>query len=53
MQFQRQTCTLFLKWYKDEKAAEIAADKSLKPGVAIDKLRTLMFGEESHDSEEA
>ena len=52
-QFQVKTCELFLKWYKDEKAAEIAADKNLKPGVAIDKLRALMFGEESHEPEEA
>ena len=42
--FQRQTCELFLKWYNDKRAAEIAADKALKPDVKIAELRQLMFG---------
>ncbi len=42
--FQVSTCTLFLKWYADKRAAEIAADKSSKPDVKIAELRQLMFG---------
>jgi len=43
-QFEVRTCELFLKWFKDEKAAEIAANKNLKPTVAVEQLRARMFG---------
>ena len=41
--FQRQTCELFLKWYDDRRAREIADGKGASD-VKIDQLRTLMFG---------
>lgn len=43
--FQVQTCELFLKWFTNKKAEEIAADKSMKPAVKVEQLRQLMFGE--------
>lgn len=43
--FERETARLFLKWYVDKRAAEIAENKALKPAVQIDQLRQLMFGE--------
>jgi len=41
--FERQTCELFIKWYADKQAAEIAGSKAA-PDIKIDQLRTLMFG---------
>jgi hypothetical protein len=41
--FERQTCELFIKWYADKQAAEIAGSTSA-PDIKIDQLRTLMFG---------
>jgi hypothetical protein len=41
--FQRQTAELFLKWYTDKRASEIAEGKG-KPEVKIAQLRDLMFG---------
>src|SRR5581483_8167837 len=42
--FQRETAKLFLKWYADKRAAEIAEGKG-KSDVKIEQLRLLMFGE--------
>jgi hypothetical protein len=42
--FERTTAELFLKFYNDRAARDIAADDGEKT-VKIDKLRTLMFGE--------
>jgi hypothetical protein len=41
--FQRETAALFLKWYTDKAATDIADGKGSKE-VKIDKLRDLMFG---------
>lgn len=41
--FQRTTCELFLKWYTDKRATEIAEGKGAKD-VKISLLRELMFG---------
>lgn len=46
--FQRTTAELFLKWYADKKAADIA-DSSDRPEVKMDKLVQLMFGEKPED----
>lgn len=48
-QFQRTTCELFLKWYTDKRAAEIADARDKKPDVKIAELRQLMFGEVVND----
>ena len=45
--FQRTTCELYLKWYANKRATEIAENKSLQPSVKIEQLRQLMFGEVS------
>jgi hypothetical protein len=42
--FQRQTAELFLKFYEDRRAAEIADGKGRKD-VKIEQLRQLMFGD--------
>ena len=42
--FQRETAELFLKWYGDKKAAEIAASKEGKT-VKMEQIVQLMFGE--------
>jgi hypothetical protein len=42
--FQRQTAELFIKFYEDRQAKEIAEGKGSKE-VKMDKLVTLMFGE--------
>jgi hypothetical protein len=44
-QFQLRSADLFLKWYEDRRAAEIAEGKA-KRDVKIEQLRLLMFGEE-------
>jgi hypothetical protein len=41
--FERTTCELFLKFYSDRKAADIAEGKAKKE-VKIEQLRLLMFG---------
>lgn len=41
--FERTTCELFLKFYADRKAADIAEGKAKKE-VKIEQLRLLMFG---------
>ena len=41
--FQRETAALFLKWYTDKAATDIAEGKGTKD-IKIDKLRDLMFG---------
>ena len=45
--FQRQTAELFLKFYADKRAQEIAEGKGTK-SVKIDQLRQMMFGEITH-----
>jgi hypothetical protein len=45
--FQRQTAELFLKFYSDKRAQEIAEGKGTK-SVKIDQLRQMMFGEINH-----
>jgi len=45
--FQRQTAELFLKFYADKRAQEIAEGKGPK-SVKIDQLRQMMFGEITH-----
>lgn len=40
--FQRETCELFLKWCKDQKAVEIAEGKATN-SEKIEALRALMF----------
>jgi hypothetical protein len=42
--FQRQTAEMFIKFYEDRRAKEIAEGKGTKE-VKMDKLVTLMFGE--------
>jgi hypothetical protein len=42
--FHRETGELFLKFYKDKRAAEIAESKDAHP-VKLDKMIQLMFGE--------
>jgi hypothetical protein len=42
--FQRETCELFLKWFKDQKAAAIAEGKATN-SEKIERLRELMFGD--------
>ncbi len=42
--FQRQTCSLFLKWYEDEKAREIVEDGSSDNDAKTEALGQLMFG---------
>lgn len=42
-QFQVRTCELFIQWYEDKRAAEIAEGKG-KTDVKIEQLRLLMFG---------
>lgn len=50
-QFQVRTCELFLTWYDQKRAAEIAEGKG-KRDVKIEQLRLLMFGAEvSHVGE--
>jgi hypothetical protein len=41
---QLKTCELFLEWYANKRAAEIAENQALKPDVKIAQLRELMFG---------
>ena len=43
--FQRETCSLFLKWAEDQRAQEIAQG-SAPNSEKIDKLGALMFGED-------
>jgi hypothetical protein len=43
--FRRQTCELFLKWFDDKRAQEIADGKSAK-AIKIEQLKLLMFGED-------
>jgi hypothetical protein len=43
-QFEVRTCELFLKWLEDKNARELAENKNLKPAVAVEQLRALMFG---------
>lgn len=40
---QRSTCELFLVWYKDKRAVEIAESKASKQ-VRVDQLRLLIWG---------
>lgn len=42
--FQRNTAELFLKWYEDKRAAEIAEGKATK-GAKLKDLVQLMFGD--------
>lgn len=42
--FERETCKLYLKWFADKRAEQIALDKNLRPAVQVEKLRQLMFG---------
>ncbi len=42
--FQRDTCTLFLKWHEDQRAAEVAAGTGTNSDK-IEALGQLMFGE--------
>lgn len=48
--FQRQTAELFLKWYADKRAREIAEGKGAAD-VKMDQLITLMFGERNDRGE--
>lgn len=41
--FERDTCELYLKWYSDQRAKEIAEGKSTNT-VKVDQLRELIFG---------
>jgi hypothetical protein len=41
--FERTTCILFLKWFDDKRAQDIAAGKGTVD-VKVSELRTLMFG---------
>lgn len=50
--FERTTCELFLKFYADKKAADIAEGKAKKE-VKIEQLRLLMFGEKPGAKEAA
>jgi hypothetical protein len=52
--FQRDTCQLFLRWYADRRAGEIAQSGSTNADK-IGALRQLMFGdlEETHGGAEA
>ena len=43
--FQRQTCVLFLTWYADRRASEIAADTSTDTAAKTELLGSLMFGD--------
>lgn len=45
--FQRQTAELFLKFYTDKRAQDIAEGKGTKT-VKIEQLRQMMFGDISH-----
>jgi hypothetical protein len=42
--FQRETARLFLEWFEDKRAREIAAGKG-EPQIKMDQLVKLMFGE--------
>lgn len=43
--YQRETCSLFLKWYADRKAQDIAGSAASNT-EKLEKLGQLMFGEE-------
>ncbi|MBI5770900.1 MAG: hypothetical protein HZA93_24190 [Verrucomicrobia bacterium] len=45
-QFQVRSCELFLTWFTDKRAQEIAEGKAARP-VKIEQLRLAMFGAES------
>ncbi|MFZ4394187.1 MAG: hypothetical protein ACOYOU_01015 [Kiritimatiellia bacterium] len=47
--FERNTCVLFIKWYADKRAQEIADGKGTVD-VKVDQLRSLMFGEDKGES---
>lgn len=49
--FQRETAQLFLKWYADKRAVEIAEGKSAKT-VKMDRLVQLMFGSRPDPAED-
>ena len=44
--FQRDTCELFLKWYADKRAKEIANAKGIGTNEKVDRLGKLIFGED-------
>jgi len=44
--FQRDTCALFLKWYEDKRATEIAAAPGIDTADKMDLLGKLMFKED-------
>lgn len=46
--FQRTTAELFLKFYQDKRAQEIAEGKGTK-SVKIEELRKIMFGDITHE----
>lgn len=48
--FQRETCELFLKWYEDKKAKEIASDSTLSYDEKLDAIYKRMFNEERRAS---
>lgn len=48
--FERTSCELFRKWFKDARAREILENKALAPDVQMDQLRALMFGEVEEDA---
>ena len=43
--FRRETCQMFLKWFEDRRAADIAAGSETN-SAKIERLGQLMFGEE-------
>jgi len=43
--FQRETCELFLRWYNDQRASEVASSPASN-SEKIERLGQLMFGEE-------
>jgi len=44
--FQRETCELFVKWFADERAAQIADSKGVGTDEKVEQLGKLMFGED-------
>lgn len=44
--FQRDTCELFLKWYADKRAKDIAGAKGVGTTEKVDRLGELIFGED-------
>ena len=44
--FQRDTCDLFVKWFADKRAQDVAADPALSPDQKTELLGKVMFGED-------